>query len=75
MKSGEALESNNIMIGYPNKKNVPARTSSPARISLTVVKLGWPTLRDGARIITFCGLLGGDGALGEWHDEAGDTLE
>jgi hypothetical protein len=33
MKSCEALESNNIMVGCSLRKNVPARTSSPMGIS------------------------------------------
>jgi hypothetical protein len=39
MKSCKALESNRMIIGCPKSKNVPASTSSPARISLTVVWL------------------------------------
>jgi hypothetical protein len=38
-KSCEAPESNNMMMGCSNKKNVPARTFSPRGISSTVVKL------------------------------------
>jgi hypothetical protein len=54
MKSCEVLESNNIMIGFSNKKNVPARTSSTGGISSIVVKLAQLTLGDGGRIIAFC---------------------
>jgi hypothetical protein len=54
MKSCEAPELNNIMIGCSNKKNVPTRTSSLGGISSTVVKLARPTLKDDAWIIAFC---------------------
>jgi hypothetical protein len=53
MKSSDAPKLNYIMIGCSNKKNVPARTSSPGGISLNIVKLAQPTLEDGGRIIAF----------------------
>jgi hypothetical protein len=37
VKSCDALESNNMMIGYSFKKNMPVSTSSPVGIPSTVV--------------------------------------
>jgi hypothetical protein len=48
MKSWDALESNRMMTGCPNIKNVPASTSYPSRISLIVVWLTQSLLSIGA---------------------------
>jgi hypothetical protein len=54
MKSGDAPESNRIMIGRPNSKKVYASTSSPSGISSIVVWLTQPLLGVGALIWPLC---------------------
>jgi hypothetical protein len=48
MKSCDVPESNGMMTGCPNSKNVPSSTSSHSGISLTMVWLARPLLVVGA---------------------------